>query len=105
MVAGKGGYKSIRLDPGKIKTSVISYTLRIPLDKYLVELNKVAQSYGTLFSNQKCGHALGKVRIMQLERVIDQGEIDINGAYEVDSKLYTKVNCKQYRINRYYEKV
>jgi len=105
MVAGKGGFKSMRLDPGKIKTSVLTYTLKISLDKFVCELNKVAQSYGTLFGNQKCGHNLGKVRMMQLERVIDSGEVDINGAYEVDTKLYTKVNTKRYRINRYFEKL
>jgi hypothetical protein len=105
MVSGKGGFKSIRVDPGKIKTSVLTYTLKISLDKFVSELNKVAQSYGTLFGNQKCGHNLGKARMMQLERVIDAGEVDINGAYEIDTKLYTKVNCKKYRINRFFQKI
>jgi len=103
VVSGKGSSVPIRLDPGKIKTSTLTKVIKISLDRLFNELSKIADQFTGQFGNTAVANIYGRTRFMQMERVIDVGEVPIIGAYEIDSKLYTKVNCRKYRINRYYQ--
>lgn len=102
-IAGKGSSVPIRIDPGKIKTSTLTKMIKISLDRLMNEFSKQCDQLAGSFSNLSIGNPYGRIRVMMLERVIDVGEVGIVGAYEIDSKLYTKVNLRKYRINRYYQ--
>jgi len=105
VLEGSGSAVPIRIDPGKIKTSTVNKTLKIRLDKLFNEFSKISDQYGGIFANATIPNIFGKVRVMMLERVLDVGDIGILGAYEIDSKLYTKVNTRRVLINRHWEHV
>jgi len=104
VVEGSGSAVPIRIDPGKIKTSTIFKTIKVRVDKLFNEVCKISRSTGD-FSLYDNANIFGKLRFMMLERVINVGNIGILGAYEIDSKLYTKVNTKKVLIDRHYQEI